>query len=362
MSKLLQAKRKYKYEPNYATPPGNTLKEVLESTHMTQKEFAKRTNLTEQTIIRILKGEQPITIDTANKFEMVTGVPSNIWNSLEMNYREQLCKINQQKELEKSISWLKQFPVKELIARKAINEEKNEAKLVQEVLKFYGVSSVEAWHNIWNNPAVAARRSNCFESLQGPASAWIRLGEIEAHKIDCPPYNKVKFKQSLKTIRTLTTETPEDFLPKLYTLCKDSGIALVLVPKIKKVPWNGAMKWLSTNKAMILLNLRGKTEDIFWFSFFHEAYHVLYSNKNFLYIEESNDSDVEEQKADNFASEFLIPSKYNHQISSITTKNEIIELAKKLNLSPGIVAGRYRYLTKRWSYFKDLTNTYCWKE
>lgn len=111
---------------------------------------------------------------------------------------------------------------------------------------------------------------------------------------------------------------------------------------------------------MILLHLRGKTEDLFWFSFFHEAYHVLHGKKQHLYIADTHATDEQEIKADTFASEILIPKKYNVRISSITTKHEIIEIAKELNISPGIVAGRYRHLTKKWSYFKELTKTYYW--
>ncbi|MDD3058596.1 MAG: helix-turn-helix transcriptional regulator, partial [Sphaerochaeta sp.] len=54
------ADRKYAYTPDYAVAPGETLAEVLESLSMTQKECAKRCGLTEQTIVRIIKGDQPI--------------------------------------------------------------------------------------------------------------------------------------------------------------------------------------------------------------------------------------------------------------------------------------------------------------
>jgi len=93
MSKEFKSKRTYKYAPDYAVAPGETLREVIEGLSMTQKELATRTELTEQTIIRILKGEQPITFETANKLEVVTGIPVRMWNSLEMRYREQLSKI-----------------------------------------------------------------------------------------------------------------------------------------------------------------------------------------------------------------------------------------------------------------------------
>ena len=63
------------------------------SLNMTQKEFAQRTGLTVQSLNRIFKGVQPITYETANRLELVTGVPAGFWNNLEANYREQLAKI-----------------------------------------------------------------------------------------------------------------------------------------------------------------------------------------------------------------------------------------------------------------------------
>lgn len=356
----MKNKNRYDFDPEYAVPPGQTLEEVIESLGMTQKELALRTNLTEQSIIRILSGEQAITYDTATKLEMVTSVPSRMWNNLEMNYREMLSKLKFKQQLQEYDSWLSTIPIKDLKERKILPETEDRAELVLETLRFYGVSSVEAWQELWTTPKVAARRSNCFESHPGPASAWIRMGELQAQEVECAPFNPTKFTEALHTIRTLTTKDPDEFCPLMHTLCRDAGVALALVPKCKKVPWNGASKWLTAEKGLIVLNIRGKGEDIFWFSFFHEAYHILQGKKKQLYIADNSNTDPEEIKADRFAANMLIPKQYNERIAKITTKAEIIQLAKELEISPGIVAGRYRFLTEKWHFFKDLTKSFAW--
>lgn len=167
MSTPKKNKTTYEYSPDYAVAPGETLLEVIESLSMTQKELATRTGLTEQTIIRILKGTQPITFETANRLEMVTGVSARMWNNLEMQYREQLSKIKQNEELEQGSDWLQGIPTNELISRGVLPRESSKASLVQETLKFYGVSSIETWQDIWCDPKVAARRSDCFETQSG---------------------------------------------------------------------------------------------------------------------------------------------------------------------------------------------------
>ncbi len=356
----MKALRKYDAQPDYAVAPGETLREVVESLGMTQKELALRTDLTEQSLVRIFKGNQPITYETANRLELVTGVPARFWNNLEAQYREQLAKIEERERLESDLQWLNTIPVTELVKRGAIAACKDKALLLRETLSFYGVSSVHAWKTVWERSEVAARRSSCFESRPGAASAWIRLGERKAQEIECASFNKAVFQQALEEIRQLTSEESEVFEPAIRRLCTESGVALVLVPKMLEVPWNGATKWLSPHKAMILLNLRGKGEDRFWFSLFHEAGHVLHDNKKGLYIADESDDPVE-ARANEFAANFLIPERYNEQIRRLRSKVQVRELAQQLGISPGIVAGRYQFLTEKWQFFKDQIRCFNWQ-
>jgi len=59
----------------------------MESLELSQKEMAMRAGLTVQTLIRIFKGEQPISHETANRLELVTGTPARFWNNLELQQR-----------------------------------------------------------------------------------------------------------------------------------------------------------------------------------------------------------------------------------------------------------------------------------
>ena len=119
--------------------------------------------------------------------------------------------------------------------------------------------------------------------------------------------------------------------------------------------------WLNKNKAMIILSLRGKGEDVFWFSFFHEAGHVLHDSKLSLLINDGTQADEQEIRADDFAVEALTPTRYDIRIKNIRSGQEIVKLAEELGVSPGIVAGRYRFLTKRWNFYRKLTRKYQWQ-
>ena len=163
----MKHKKKYGFAPDYAVPPGKTLQEIMASLGMSQREMAMRTGLTVQTLIRIFKGDQPISYETASRLELVTGVPARYWNNLELQYQEQIARLAEQKRMKPALDWLKTIPTKELKERGYVKPAKEDVELLRETLAFYGVSSVKAWHDVWDAPAVAARRSQCFESRPG---------------------------------------------------------------------------------------------------------------------------------------------------------------------------------------------------
>lgn len=65
-----------------ATPPGVTIQEQLDDRGMTQKEFAKRIDISEEYISKLIDGEVHLTSEMAEKLELVLGVPASFWNKL----------------------------------------------------------------------------------------------------------------------------------------------------------------------------------------------------------------------------------------------------------------------------------------
>src|SRR5260370_34850797 len=73
----------------------------------------------------------------------------------------------------------------------------------------------------------------------------------------------------------------------------------------------GASEWLSPQRALIAISLYYKKDDQFWFTFFHEAGHILLHSKKEVFVDienyDSGSVDIEKQ-ADQFARDVLIPS------------------------------------------------------
>lgn len=328
------------YEPDYAVPPGATLQETIDALGIDQRELAARTGLSAKHINQVVKGTAPITHDTAIRFERVTGVPARMWNNLEATYREQLARLAERGRLQKALEWLKSIPTKELISRKAISPTPHKADLLAVVLGFFGVASVSAWEEGWSMPQFAFRKSLAFEGKVGAMATWLRLGELEAQKIECQPFDRAAFRAALDEIRTLTVKGPELFVPRMLELCASAGVALALVPEIKGAPVSGAAKWLTPTKAMICLNLRGKSNDRLWFTFFHEAGHILNDSKKVTFIDVDYQDDPREHQANRFAAALLIPAEYDQELRGLTAYPAVEKFARRIGIAPGIVVGR----------------------
>ncbi len=356
-----------RYEPDYAVPPGETLEETIEDLGMKQSELALRLDMSAKTVNLIIHGKAPITHETAIGLERVTGVSAGFWFKREAIYQERLARIEDAKRLEADLDWLTQFPRKQIREAGYIQSPRKGAEQLSEVLSFFGVSSRVAWEKHWKKFRercnIAARKSAHFETSEPALAAWIRMGELQAQKVECRSFNLPRFKKAVKKCRPLTALDPTEFVPKMRELCTKSGVALVLVPEVPKVPWHGASWWMTPEKAVIELNLRGKAEDQFWFSFFHEAGHIAkqHSKKAVFLNNDSTDGPLEDQ-ANEFAENLLFPEGCVEEIPLLENEQQMTLLAQRIGISPGIVAGQYQRLTRHFDrqWVHSLIRRFQW--
>ncbi|MDD5546298.1 MAG: HigA family addiction module antitoxin [Candidatus Omnitrophica bacterium] len=354
--------KKYKFNPDYAVAPGETVLEYLNHLGMTQAELSTRTGRPLKTINEIIKGKQAITPETALQFERALGMTASFWNNLEKNYREVLVGNRETRLLGNHLEWLNKIPVNGMIANEWIKKCDNPVYQLQEVLSFFGVASPRELSA--NCSQVVYRQSKKLRGDPWAICAWLREGELVAQAITCDAYDSAKFRAALNTIRGMTVEPISDVLVKWQSLCAECGIALVLVKELPNLKVNGATRWISKDKAVIQLSLLYKFADIFWFTFFHEAGHILLHGKKEVFIESHGKENNNEKEADEFAENILIPKReYSTFINADSfTYEDIIKFSKKIDISPGIILGRLQF-EKRVPYnsFSSLKQRFCWK-
>jgi Zn-dependent peptidase ImmA (M78 family) len=279
------------------------------------------------------------------KLETALGTPAAFWLNLDANYQEFLARKAQEEKFETEVAWLKRIPYKELVEKKWIPACDDLAGTVRVALSFFGVASPKRWEACWTKFTVRFRKSKLACDELGIVSSWLRKGELDAQKIQSEPFDADKFRAALKKIRALTKHDPNVFCPKMRELCAEAGVALVFTPELKKLRVSGATYWLTKDKAIIQLSLLYKSDDHFWFTFFHEARHVLQEIKNGVFVEGLKDGDDKEKDANDFAADFLVPrDQYAAFVSKadFTTQN-VSWFAGRLDITPGIIVGRLQH-------------------
>jgi HTH-type transcriptional regulator/antitoxin HigA len=351
-----------------AIPPGEYLAEVLEAKGISQAGLGRRMGRPPQAINEIIKGEKAVTPGTALQLERALDVPAHIWTGLEAQYQLVMARQNEEIQLKQDLPLLDQIPYSDLARMNLVKTVRNKIEKVRELQRFFGVSSLK------NMPDVKAyspafRFSRKKHASPYALAAWLKCGEIRGREITTKPYAKETLKSRIAAMRGLTTKPPEEFEPELKQTLVDCGVALVLLPHLPKTYANGATFWISPEKAVLLMSIRGRWADIFWFSLFHELAHILLHDKRTTFIEEGDlnaEFKEQEQEADRFAADQLIPPKtYNELRKSFLPNPQAIQcIAENTGIHTGIIVGRLQHdkLVTPNSALNKLRTRFTWSE
>jgi addiction module HigA family antidote len=353
------------------SPPGDTLQETLENIGMTQMELAERTGRPLKTINEIIKGKAAITPETALQLERVLGTPARFWNNRERHYREYLARQEEAERLARQTDWMDGVPVTAMIKLKWIEKQSAPVEHARAVLNFFGVATPETYLKLCVGDQVAYRRSPAMEGQPAAVAAWLRQGELEAREIEWQPYDERKFRALLPRLRALTlTRDPAQFVPELQRLCAECGVVVVFIPEIPGKQGTrlcGAARWLTPEKALIQLSVRYKDDGNLWFTFFHEAAHILLHSKKAFFVDDKvgEGEDEQEAEADTFARNLLIPPSALQKFiaASLFTDAAIRRFSEEIGIAPGIVVGRLQHdQVIGWHIGNSLKARYQWTD
>ncbi|MCD7892436.1 MAG: helix-turn-helix domain-containing protein [Erysipelotrichaceae bacterium] len=319
-----------------ATPPGETIKEQLVDRGISQKEFARRMNMSEKHMSKLINGEVILTPDVAVRLEMVLGIPAYVWNNLESIYREKLIKVNDENQMDADKEIIKKLPYNEMSKLDWVPETRKPSERVINLRKFFEVVNLELITDKQLSP-VACRQLSKTEKSDYALLAWAQQAKLEARKIETSSINLKALKKDIPDIRKMTMENPEDFSPKLMSILSNCGIALVFLPHLDGSFLHGAT-FKDGKKIVMGLTVRGKYADKFWFSLFHELGHILLGHINHV----DGLTDEDEQAADDFASNSLIDNESfeNYVKNYKINKDTIINFSKDYGIDSGILVGR----------------------
>jgi Zn-dependent peptidase ImmA (M78 family) len=306
-------------------------------------EFAEAIKQTPASAQALLEGRTAVTLAVARELVRAFGSSVEFWMSRDFQYREDAGRLHAAED-----EWLRQVPLGDMIKFGWIDPVRPPDEL-SAALDFFDVPNVPAWHEAHANleKMAAFRTSAAFDSEPAAVAAWLRQGERLGHAITCAPWNPAGFRTALAEMRALTrTKNPDRFVPELTRLCAENGVALVIVRAPTGCRASGATRFLSRDKALLMLSFRHLTDDQFWFTFFHEAAHLLLHGDTELFLEGiDTPSTVQEDEANNLAARTLVPPEFYSDLSRLSsTSMDIIRFASRVGVSPGIIVGQLQHM------------------
>ncbi|MFB9971518.1 ImmA/IrrE family metallo-endopeptidase [Pseudoroseomonas cervicalis] len=361
------------FEPNWVSPPGDTIAELLAHRSLSLVDFAERIGTPVATADELARGLVQIDRPLAERLERALGPSATFWINREAQYRADIARLGSRATTAADKAWVQGLPTRDMVAFGWIRATETFAEKLAECLRFFAVPNVDAWHRQYGGAAAVAafRMSSAFESRPGAVSTWLRWAEIVSGRAECRPWAPEKFRAKLDEIRRMTwVKDPAVFLPKLRKICADCGVAVVVARTPSGCPASGATRFLTPDKALMVLSFRYRTDDQFWFTFFHEAGHLLLHGKDALFLEDGSDvTSPEEAEANEFAARLLIPDALLTEFRALRPlPKDIFDFARRAEVAPGMIVGqlqhhnrlgkdRLNYLKRRYSWDAILSDS-----
>lgn len=343
--------------------PGDTIQETLDEIGMSQADLAQRMGRSVPKVNDLIRGKAPITKETATKLEHVLNIPAQFWLNLERRYQDEIHEIERLEFYQTCIEWLKKFPIKAMKEFGLLPATNDHPALVEALLKFFRIASPVEWSAMYCMSGVDYKIDLRFTVVPEVVSVWLRIGELEAEKISLSQFNERLFKDQIPDIQELAYLHPPDWADQLQNICAAAGVALVYAPCMAKAPVYGATRWIKNNSVpLIQMTNRYKTNNAFWFSFFHEAAHILFHGKKETFLDGLEGIQLDkgkEDKAGNFASRKLIKESQLNELLEYPDFSDdmILSYSEKWKIHPGILVAQIQR-KKEYLYNNARLNKY----
>ncbi|WP_050627364.1 ImmA/IrrE family metallo-endopeptidase [Bradyrhizobium viridifuturi] len=349
------------FQPDWFSKPGDTLLSLMEERALTSETLAKLLGCDTATIHGLLSGSVAVDEHLATGLSRYVGATPSFWRARQVKYFEALSRAANAIPRERGSDWIKLFPHRDMAQYGWVGRHTKQDELIRAYLAYFGVSTPQEWSDRYEQSMkeTAFRTSPSFTSKVGAISAWLRRGEIEAAAISCASWQPDLLRKLLPEIRILTkAKSPDYFLPRVRKMCADAGVAVVFVRAPAGCRASGATRFISRNKAMVVLSFRYLSDDHFWFTFFHELGHLLLHKSSMTFVDgEPGISGELEAEANAFAADVLIPPSRRDELTDLSAKSErIIRYAYSIGVSAGIVVGQMQHRNllspKKMNYLK----------
>ena len=138
------------FAPRWASPPGETIRDVLEQRGLSQAAFAKAIGLPLPRLTGLLSGGEMISIDLARRIADSIGGSVEFWLARDGQYREDLSRVE-------ADGWAQSMPTSQMAAFGWIHRPMDWKEQITSCLGFFDVRDVTEWRNTYGMMLERAR-------------------------------------------------------------------------------------------------------------------------------------------------------------------------------------------------------------
>ncbi|NVN96992.1 HigA family addiction module antidote protein [Candidatus Nomurabacteria bacterium] len=345
------------YVPFEATHPGSLIKDELKYRGISQKEFARDIDMQPSMLNELIKEKRAITAEIALALEKGLGIPADFWMRHQAGYELDCARIkerNIQKAQQIELwSLIKKYVPVSIFTKLGILFN-SQADSISKILEIYYVQNVnQLIESVTSNKKLAFyKKSEKLINDHTNIFAWSKLAQWLAKSEKAETFRAENKELLISELNELFYRN-NNVLEGTRKILTQYGVKFLILEKFKQSPIDGFSFWSENNPA-IVVTLRKKQLDNFAFTIMHELGHVfehLLPNHDaaFLDIEfPVGEQNEQEEQAHKFARNSFIPEpiwkgffRQNPQYDFHSTDLQIQLLAKRLNVHPSIIFGRY---------------------
>ena len=330
------------FRPRWASPPGDSIREALSERCWDVRRLAAELSVSEQLALGLLDGSTRVTIEIARGLAEVLGGSARFWVSRDARYCESLDWLEADR-------WMSLLPTKDMHLLGWVEPAEEWYGDVAACMALFGV---DAPGDLVDQELLSERvryRAKVRTTEQdATVAAWVHRVEFEAQNVECELWDQDAFQAVLPQLAALSRiPDPRTFVPKLQQLCLVVGVAVVFVRAPRGCPVSGVSMMLPSGTRAIGLSARYLADDHLWFTFFHEAGHLLLHDQDLVFVDDIDRDrsavDGAELEADQFAAEVLLPAAHRTEIGRNPSPTVIHGLAQRAGVSHGVIVGQLQH-------------------
>lgn len=333
-------------KPAEVFPPGDFIRDELESRGWTQGDLAQIMGRPLQLVNELVSGKKQITPETALGLAKAFGDDDALyWMNLDNMYR--LSQVKPADDLvSRRATIYSKFPVRELIKRGWVEPSENLDVVEHRICRFYNIKSIN------DQPHIAhAAKAEQYDERKPLQWAWLFRAYQLAHAVAVAEYKENKLRAATVRLRQLLI-APEE-IRQVSQILAECGVRLVIVEYLPGAKIDGAAFWIN-GSPVIALSMRFDRVNNFWFVLRHEIEHIINKDGQLIVdlemaerLQRKDELPPEEVRANAAASEFLIPKEelnsFIVRVRPLYSEQRILLFAKRIKVHPGIVVGQLQF-------------------